>query len=585
MQNVGIGTERLQRNEAIEREEKKMREWAKDRLRAFQARQAREEREIEERRQKRADDIEHEKQEREWRKENAEMWTKPGLPPLAQPPILTGERFSDTYMPSDLRFRCLFPADPGKRSHMKNLLGEFGALHDYTNWAGDVMAPAADDARRGFYERLANDASEDTMLVFLETKSLFAEASELGRFEFCFCDDRLVEGKLGTKGLRRRLLEGGPFLEHENGLYSYRLEESAEPRRREIWRRYGALVPTEMERFQYKWIGENGDTRLVKELTMRGAAVFEGWTEEISKVYGHLVPTPAQMIEWHIQQSLTEYGNTRAIEEQMMLWNDANIESLGELFLQTYGHMIRPSLERFQHQYTAERIEYIRLWEPHRLSEEWGPDILTAYPLYSQLELFEHKYGAEAYEKGDKFDVENIRRKLLNTGDPESFLQTRGGPEAIKTYGHLIPSEAAKFEHEYMERREDGELRTKHIFKVMGCKVFNEGWSAAIKEKYMRYAPTDLEQFEAINPITEIEHNLMMFGGSVFDGWDNEVRAKWSPLCPTEEARFEYSYCEKEEGILKGNEKLQYEGELAFDGYSQEIRGTYLHLLSRGSRL
>lgn len=561
-------------------------DWAKDRLLGFQARKTREERVLEERRQKRDDDIEQEKQEREWRKANAGMWTKPGLPPLAQPPILTGERFSDTYMPSDLRFRCLFPTDPEKRSHMKNLLGEFGALHDYTNWAGDVMAPAAEDARRGFYERLANDASQDTMVVFLETKGLFAEASEVGKFEFCFCDDHLVDGKLGTKGLRKRLLEGGPNLEHETGLYSYCLGESLDPESKEIARRYGALVPTEMHRFQYKWLDKDGDTaRLEEELTMKEAAVFDGWSEEIRKAYGHLVPTPAQMIERRIQQSLRKHGDTTAIEEQMMLWNDANIESLGEPFLQRYGHMIRPSLERFHHQHTLERIGYLRLWEPHRLTEEWGPDILAAYPLHSQLELFEHKYGAEAYEKGDKFDVQNIRRKLLSTSDPESFLRIKGGTEAMEKYKHLIPSESEKFEHEYMEQEEDGELRAKHVFKVIGCKIFNEGWSAAIKEKYMRYAPTDPEQFEAINPITEIEHNLMLFGASIFEGWDDEVRAKWGPLCPTEEARFEYNYCEKECGILKANEKLLYEGELAFGGYSQGIRETYSHLLAGGSRL
>lgn len=574
MQNINAGTERRRRSEQIEQEEMKVRKWTEARLQGLKARKAREEREHEERIQRREDALEHEKQEKQWRQENAEMWTKPGLIPLAQPPDLTGEKFLDMYMPSDLRFRCLFPNDPWKRCRMKDFMGEFGALHDYTNWAGAMItAPDTDDTRRGFYERLANDASEDAMLVFQETASLLSEANELGRFMFCFCDD-----DLGDIGLKKRLLEGGPYLEQENGLYSYCLENSDKPQRNEIWKRYGALVPTELERFEHCWLDKGKNTaRLEKELMLRGPAVFEGWSEDITKAYSDLLPTPFEMIQRRLQQCMEEHGNIMLVEEQMMLWTDSDIESLGEEFICTYGRLIRPSLERFHHQYSPERIAYIRLWEPQKILEDWGPDIKAAYPPYSAVERFERKY-----EVNKENGLDKLKLKLLTVDNALDFLQDAGN-EVREKYGHLLPSEEEKFEHQYF-LKENNVLRPNHIFTIFGMKAF-EGWSTAIKEKYLRYAPSDLEQFEARRHVEEIEKDLMLFGESIFDGWDEEVKNKWGFLCPTEEARFQYRYSEETDGMLKANDRLLREGESAFVGWSQEIRDTYSHLLSRSSNL
>lgn len=56
------------------------------------------------------------------------MRTTPGLRPLAEPPLLSWEQFQREYMPSDIRYRALFPDEPEKRSRMKDLAGESGAL-------------------------------------------------------------------------------------------------------------------------------------------------------------------------------------------------------------------------------------------------------------------------------------------------------------------------------------------------------------------------------------------------------------------------------------------------------------------------
>lgn len=58
------------------------------------------------------------------------MWTTSGLRPLAEPPILDWEEFEREHMPSDIRYRALFPDDPEKRSRMKDLDGEYAALNN-----------------------------------------------------------------------------------------------------------------------------------------------------------------------------------------------------------------------------------------------------------------------------------------------------------------------------------------------------------------------------------------------------------------------------------------------------------------------
>lgn len=59
------------------------------------------------------------------------MFTTPGLPPLATAPPVDWEWFARVHVPSDLRFRRLFPDDPAKRADANDLHGEWRALLEY----------------------------------------------------------------------------------------------------------------------------------------------------------------------------------------------------------------------------------------------------------------------------------------------------------------------------------------------------------------------------------------------------------------------------------------------------------------------
>ena len=79
------------------------------------------------------------------------MFTTPGLPPLAMAPSVDWEWFAKVHVPSDLRFRRLFPEDPAKRADDKDLHGEWEALLDYSQWV-DIMIKhqLTDNARKRF---------------------------------------------------------------------------------------------------------------------------------------------------------------------------------------------------------------------------------------------------------------------------------------------------------------------------------------------------------------------------------------------------------------------------------------------------
>lgn len=52
------------------------------------------------------------------------IFTTPGLPPLAMALPMDREWFAKVYVPSDLRFRRLFPDDSAKRADAKDTHGE-----------------------------------------------------------------------------------------------------------------------------------------------------------------------------------------------------------------------------------------------------------------------------------------------------------------------------------------------------------------------------------------------------------------------------------------------------------------------------
>ena len=72
---------------------------------------------------------------------------------------------------------------------------------------------------------------------------------------------------------------------------------------------------------------------------------------------------------------------------------------------------------------------------------------------------------------------------------------------------------------------------------------------------------------------------MMFRAASIFDNWGEEVRAKWQCICPTDEQRFIFLYCEEEGNRLKANELWEWLGEMAFEEFGEDLKRKYSHLL------
>ena len=535
--SVGAASARRKQLEALEAENLRQQQFAELRSRGFQARRDREAREQAERRAQRRAQQEADWKEKQFRRKYADMWITPKLVPLALPPSLIRGDFLDTFMPSDLRFRCLFPNDAAKRARMKDLVGEYGALHDYTNWAGAMISEPEyvdGEGRRRFFERLAGVVYEDTVAVLREVERLFLEATELGRFEYCFLTDA---GK--TDDLVRRLMEGRPSLMHESGLYSCVLEPTDKPGKREIWEKYGHLVPTELERFNHSWLGKDGDTADLRRKLIPASnpdAVFKDWSPPIRAHYAHLIPTLMEQFEY-------EYSlRPDLVASRLEIATDAQINSMPSEWHEKYGFLVAPSLYRFHKKNNPDRIEYIRVYEYEEMVEEWDLEVVDAYPPYSDLERFEKREEVHRPEYGGHpSGIDALKFKLLRNWNAEAYLEKQG-KEVVAKYGYLVPTEAQRFEFEHIRTRKDG-TKTLRFLPKSGS-VWDK-WSLAIKSAYEHLHPTDLELFEEelINEngdLSKMEVYLMQKGKTAFEGHGEEVRRKWAWLCPTSEERFEY---------------------------------------------
>lgn len=119
------------------------------------------------------------------RDEKAAFWTTSRLRPLAEPPILDWDWFFRLRMPSDIRFKALFPDDPESRARMKDLAGEKAVLTEYI-YCQDTMRSDSktEDVRRTFHENLQRDLYEEWKEVDKEYKETWAMATELGQWEY-----------------------------------------------------------------------------------------------------------------------------------------------------------------------------------------------------------------------------------------------------------------------------------------------------------------------------------------------------------------------------------------------------------------
>lgn len=215
------------------------------------------------------------------RDEKNAFWTTPGLRPLAEPPILDWDWFFRVRIPSDLRFKALFPDDPEKRCRMKDLNGELAALHEYTHCAGLATDdPETDSRRREFYQHLLDDIFEDLKEVDQECDAVWAMATDLSRFEFRHLDN---DGR--TTRLEQWIKKGADVF------YSWGDE---------VRQKYSYLVPQDFARnpldtFEFAFFLDdstnaitNANANAIANKMKEGRDFVAGWPQEVQAKYGYL---------------------------------------------------------------------------------------------------------------------------------------------------------------------------------------------------------------------------------------------------------------------------------------------------------
>lgn len=269
VKNVGKGVEEQARRQEFENEERRIRK-LKEALEISDQNME----DAKERRFARQE-VEKKKAEQEsWKN----MWTTSGLRPLAEPPIFDWDWIFRTKVPSDLRYRRLFPDDPGKRAAIKDLDGELIAQLEYSCWA-KIMGEDedTDGTRRAFYDGLKANLDEDSTEVINESWDLRDTATELAIFEYIHLDN---DGR--TTGLEQWIAKGADVF--------WDLEGD------DLRRKYGPLVPLDfvenrLATFEFKFLDDDlgfGTSELEKLLELGFDVLTFFDDEEVHKKYGHL---------------------------------------------------------------------------------------------------------------------------------------------------------------------------------------------------------------------------------------------------------------------------------------------------------
>lgn len=132
-----------------------------------------------------------------------------GMPPLEQPPQFNYEQFVDECIPSDFRFKKLFPADAdvGKRSRYRDMRTEDELRELYRDWAFDMKentAALGNCEGQEFYQELVRNLDMDHIEDLDAKHAVFKQAKDLARWEYKYLDN---DGD--TKGLVRFIQERG----------------------------------------------------------------------------------------------------------------------------------------------------------------------------------------------------------------------------------------------------------------------------------------------------------------------------------------------------------------------------------------
>lgn len=221
---------------------------------------------------------------RRQRGQQTAFWITRGLHPLAEPLILDWDWFCREVMPTDARYKALFPDDPGKRSRIKDVMGELSALREYSGWAlmrkedpddPDMPSDVRDESRRYFFLCLHNDLNAEGRDVTKEYHELLASASNLAQFQYYFLDD---DG-IGTTRIEEFL---------QKGAHVFRGWDPA------VKDKYQHLVPldytiSQLGTFEWLWLDRDGGVTRIKKHFRAGDDVLRGWeSEDIARRYGHL---------------------------------------------------------------------------------------------------------------------------------------------------------------------------------------------------------------------------------------------------------------------------------------------------------
>lgn len=213
--------------------------------------------------------------ERGWeRGAETELWITPGLRPLAEPPRLDWEQFVRSWIPSDSRYRCLFPNDPEKRATMKDLVGERAILNEYIAFTRAMMDdPEVGDARRRFYDTLSKDLFADWKEVHQERLAAFEQAIEICRFEYNQLDN---DNK--TTRLENWVNKGA-------NIFSAWGEE--------VKLKYQYLIPADfmddpVATFEFNELDRDGGTSNMEHKLESGHDILTGWPQVVQDKYGHL---------------------------------------------------------------------------------------------------------------------------------------------------------------------------------------------------------------------------------------------------------------------------------------------------------
>lgn len=419
--------------------------------------------------------------------QRSERWTTRGQRPLVEPLIMDKEYFFREHVPSDLRFQKLFPGDYEKICKAKDLTAERALLWYYQGWADDCSRnQEVDGPRREFYYGLAGVTFGDYEVVEEEVEKLMSMAGKLALWEFNNLDD---DGK--TTRIEKILMEDGDAVFAELG------DDADEGRKR-----YGKLLPSQMERFMHRWVdikNEQEDTsRLEVEMLERRCddSVLTGWGREVQKKYSHLIPS---------------------------------------------------AITRFNHRYMESddgiaQMKWLIEWKGGRFFASWDQSIMELYHHLipgdgSELARFEHQYlDSDRSTKKIEGHMLNVGLKLLRSW----------GPTVKEKYSHLCPPCEVRFEHQHIRRHEDGTITLSGEFLATGKAVFEGDDSytdeekAILKEKNMNYC-TDLMQLEYLyikeDGSTERLQRYFEEAGreEIRREWGEEVLEEWGHFCLQEE--------------------------------------------------